>query len=255
MYFISIIEDLFMTPHLISIAPSHYCEKTRWALSLARIEFTESRHAPFFHISAVKIAGGTRTTPTLQLKNRTLTDSTDITEWIALHPSTQWNPYGKIEHHQRVKDLEFEFGRKLGVLTRLITYQDLLPHKNLTVKAMTGASDKEIRWFSLGYPIFSWLMKKGMNINADAAQKAVDTVQQIFDAVEQDADGEFLVGDRLTIADVTFASLAGPLVMPEQYGATLPALEELPQATLDLCQRFRSHPAGVRTLRLYREHR
>ncbi len=244
-----------MTPHLISIAPSHYCEKSRWALSLAQIEFTESRHTPFFHVPAVKKAGGTRTTPTLQLAEDTLTDSTDITEWIAHHPNRKWNPYGQDEHHKRVKELEIEFGRKLGVLTRLIAYQDLLSHKDLTIKAMAGASDNELRWFSLGYPLFSWLMRKGMNIHESAAQKAIATVEQIFDAVELDADGEFLVGDALTIADVTFAALAAPLIIPEQYGATLPNLDELPKTTLELCQKFRAHPGGERTLRLYRDHR
>ena len=36
---------------LITIPPSHYCEKARWALDYARIPYREERHPPLFHLA------------------------------------------------------------------------------------------------------------------------------------------------------------------------------------------------------------
>ena len=244
-----------MTPKLVTIAPSHYCEKSRWALQLAKISFIEEPHAPFFHVPAVKNAGGTRTTPILQLASETIQSSDDITEWIANHPETAWNPYGRSEYKSNITKLEIELGRKLGVLTRLMAYQELLTQKKLVLACMTPAPDSEQRWFSLGFPIFRWMMRKAMNINAASAEKAKTAVLGILDSIESNAHGEFLIGDTLTIADVTFAALTAPLVLPETYGSSLPSYEDLPQKAKDMTDEFRVTPAGQRVLRLYRDHR
>lgn len=238
---------------LITISPSHYCEKSRWSLELAAIPFSESAHCPFFHISAVQKSGGNRTTPVLKTDATTFTDSTDITAWIAKQPERQWEPYGS--DIERSKAQEKEFGRKLGVLTRLVAYHHLLPLKKEIVFCMTTAPASEQKWFSLGYPVFRYLMKKAMNINPSSAQKAEQSILDIFDAVEKDADGEFLIGSALTIADISFAALAAPIILPEKYGAPLPTLSTLPSNVQNLINQYREHPAGQRVLRLYEKHR
>lgn len=56
-------------------------------------------------------------------------------------------------------------------------------------------------------------------------------------------------------ADLSFASLAAPLLLPPQYGAPLPSLERLPSAAVELIKELRATTAGEFGLRLYREHR
>ena len=99
------------------------------------------------------------------------------------------------------------------------------------------------------------MMRKAMNINAASAEKAKTAVLGILDSIEANAHGEFLIGDTLTIADVTFAALTAPLVLPETYGSSLPSYKDLPQKAKDMTDEFRSNLAGQRVLRLYREHR
>ena len=43
---------------LITIPPSHYCEKARWALDYAGISYREEGHPPLLHRLPVKLAGG-----------------------------------------------------------------------------------------------------------------------------------------------------------------------------------------------------
>jgi glutathione S-transferase len=67
-----------MTPRLICIPFSHYCEKARWALDRRGIAFVEEGHLPILHTRATRPAGG-RSTPLLVVDGGpTLTDSTDI---------------------------------------------------------------------------------------------------------------------------------------------------------------------------------
>lgn len=67
------------TPYrLITIPPSHYCEKARWALETAGVDFREERHPPLLHLRSVRAAGGRHSTPVLRGRGVVVTDSTDI---------------------------------------------------------------------------------------------------------------------------------------------------------------------------------
>lgn len=246
-----------MSNRLIIIGPSHYCEKSRWALEHAGISFTEEGHPPFLHVRPVKKAGGTRTTPVLVTPAEVLDDSIDISKWIAKQPNIKWNPYGDTkENANRIAELEALFGGKLGKLSRLFIYHHLLPHKKLVMKCMQTSTPKsEQQWFSWGYPIFSFLMKKGININKESADRAYKKLKELMEEYESMAEGEFFVGAQLTIADITFASLAGPLVLPEKYGSIVPNLDELPPKLYEIVQEFRSMNGGKRVLRLYQQFR
>lgn len=48
-----------MKPRLVTIPISHYCEKARWALERAGIDYEERRHLQLFHyVPAILAAGG-----------------------------------------------------------------------------------------------------------------------------------------------------------------------------------------------------
>jgi glutathione S-transferase len=71
------------------------------------------------------------------------------------------------------------------------------------------------------------------------------------------ADGRrYLVGDRFSAADLTFAALAGPMVVPAEYTVALPQPgHAMPHELLRIVERAREHPAGRHALRMFREHR
>ena len=78
----------------------------------------------------------------------------------------------------------------------------------------------------------------------------------IDDIAERLSDGRrFLLGDRFTAADLTFAALAAPMLLPERYGSTLPPLEVMPRRVAREVERLRAYPAGAFADRLYNEER
>ena len=57
----------------------------------------------------------------------------------------------------------------------------------------------------------------------------------------------------MSAADLSFASLAAPILLPDEYGALLPKLSELSQDIQQMTHDYRSHPAGQFALRIYKE--
>jgi glutathione S-transferase len=96
-----------------------------------------------------------------------------------------------------------------------------------------------------------------LNVNDDSVRDAVVRVDEEFDAVgERLADGRrYLVGDRFSAADLTFAALAAPLVAPPVYGTPLPQPDDMHEEMRAAVLRWRAHPAGAFALRMFAEER
>lgn len=242
---------------LISIGPSHYVEKVRWALKLAGFPYTEDPHAPVFHLPYVLLAGGKRTVPVLKTPQGTLSDSTDILKWIDKHPDAKWHPYPE-PHSAKIQELEDEFDESLGPHTRRVGYFHLLPDKGLALKAIGGPNPNfETKTIDALYEHVAKMMRKSMRIDAEGAARSTKKIEEVFGRVNQRlSDGRpYLLGEQLSGADITLAALGAPMVLPPKYGWTLPTLEEAPPAFRAEVERYREMPAGQYILNLYEKHR
>lgn len=61
--------------------------------------------------------------------------------------------------------------------------------------------------------------------------------------------------ERFTAADLTFAALAAPMLLPASYGSPLPPADAMPPGLAREVERLRAHPAGAFADRLYNEER
>lgn len=247
-------------PLLVTISFSHYCEKARWALDHARIRYRESAHQPGFHVLAVRRAGGKRTTPTLVTAGGVLTDSTDILRWIdAQRPEA--GLFGKTaEERREIERLESLFDEDLGPHVRRFAYFHLLPDRALTRRMFSDQPDTpawERAAMPVVLPVLSIGMRRSMRIDAAGAARSLDKATQVFETVaERLADGRrYLVGDAFSAADLTFAALATPALLPEETASRLLPLEALPAALRPQMEAWRAHPAGAFALRMMRDHR
>lgn len=241
---------------LITIGASHYCEKARWVLSRARVPFVEEAHFPVFHYLASRRAGGGRTVPVLVTDSDVLLDSTDIVELADRHAGGAI--YGSGETRREAKALEDTFDERLGPATRRIAYFHILDHKQLVLDAFGDGVPKLERVALSGtFPMARTFIRRGLNVTAEATRRSESRVDEIFDDVDARlADGRrFLTGDEFTAADLTFASLAAPVVLPPGYGAPLPPFDRVPQKYAEIVRRRRDTPAGQFALKLYEQER
>ena len=247
------------TYRLITIPPSHFCEKARWALDRYGVPYVEQCHPPILHYLATRRAGGGRTAPVLVTDVGVFADSTDILDFVDGRFASDGRLYPTEEQQRRqVAELEELFDTKLGPHTRRVAYFHLLPHTPLLLEAVLHrASARDRVVFRSMLPLMRVMLRRGMRITPEGAARSLDHVREVFDTIGQRlAEGRrYLVAERFTAADLTFAALASPVVLPRGFGAPLPSLAELPASVLPLIEEMRGTDAGQFAQRLYRDER
>src|SRR5207237_3447735 len=116
-----------------------------------------------------------------------------------------------------VETLEEQFDEVLGPHTRRWAYAELLPDRGLLRKMMSrGVPRTEASLLPVIMPIVIAAIRSGLRITPDSAQRSLQRVHGIFQEVDKRLDDgrHFLVGERFTAADLTFASLAAPVLLP-----------------------------------------
>ena len=242
---------------LITIPLSHYCEKARWALDHVGLPYREKAYVPLFHRLATGRHLG-RTVPVLTHAGRRFMDSTDILRYAddatggdRLYPR---DPALRRE----VEALEERFDTELGPHARRWGYGQMLPDAELIRKVWERkVPPSQSRWLPLIVPIGRPLVRWAYRITPEGGKRSLERARAVFRQVdEQLADGRsYLVGDRLSAADITFASLAGPMLLPPESRAAHPTLEETPAAMREEILRLRETPAGRFVMRLYAQER
>jgi glutathione S-transferase len=246
-------------PTLVTIALSHFCEKARWGLDRAGATYIEQGHAPGLHMRPARRLSGRSSTPILVTASGIVGDSAAILQWASAHSAPGHGLYGDDEAQRaEVLALEQAFDQGLGPHVRRVVYFHLLPVPRLIVPMMTHAVPRGERLLlKLLFRPLRRLMSSAMRIDAAGAGRSLERVRATFAEVDgRLADGRrYLVGGRLSAADIAFAALAAPIVLPEGYAVPLPGVDELPAAMAVLVRELRATPAGQLCLRLYREER
>lgn len=244
---------------LVTIPISHYCEKARWALDRAGIAYVEQSHIQAIHRFATRRAGGGLTAPVLMCADGAIADSTDILAWTnaqctalsALYPESP-------DRAAVVRQLEDYFDTHLGPQSRCWLYQQLRKRRDLALDyGCAGVPAWERMTLQLGYPALIAIVAHVLDVTPTTCLRSEHEVRAVFDAVgEYLSDGRsYICGEQFTAADLTFSSLAAPMLMPEGYGVELPQPEELPPYTAGVVHELRAHPAGLHALKMYETER
>ena len=240
---------------LITIPVSHYSEKARWALDYLKIPYRELAHMPPFHRSATKKYGGT-SVPVLVTDTGAATDSTDILRYLdRLYPEKLYpiDPQLQLLSTQ----LETLFNNTLGIHTRRWGYSFILTPKLLYPKWTLGVPFWEKLLFPVIFPRVGKIVRSNFDITETSAAESAREIEIVFDRVDGLlADGrKYLLGDRFSAIDITFAALAAPILQPPEHHIKPNALDLLPAQMQTDISKAQATPAGKFGLKLYREHR
>jgi glutathione S-transferase len=244
---------------LITIPISHFCEKARWALERAGLDYEERAHLQLIHRFAARRAGGGNTVPVLVGADGVLGESAEIVAFADARAPSEMRlyPAGPTEAAD-VRSLECDFDERLGPEGRLWMYYQLRDRRDLAIDyGCTGVPDWERRLLPLLYPLVIKGINRFLDITPATAKRAEAVVRSTFDAVgERLSDGRpYLCGDRFTAADLTFSALAAAVLMPPGYGVPLPQPHVLPAPAAAVVRELREHPAGAHALAMFRDER
>jgi glutathione S-transferase len=221
-------------PVLWQIEISHYAEKVRWTLDHKGIDHVRRSPLPGTHIPIALFLtrGGHPTIPVLQMDGRAIGDSTAIIAALEakhldrpLYPSTP-------DERSRALELEDWFDENLGPQARLLPFYELIQEPEMfgvvaaeNVPGPLAKAKPVVGAYGRVYTSLRWGANK-----SDDAERAREGIVAAFDKLEAElekGEGEFLVGESLTVADVTAASLFYPVVVPPE-GPLDPSLPRPP---------------------------
>jgi glutathione S-transferase len=244
---------------LVTIPISHYCEKARWALQRAGLNYREEPHVQGIHRIYARGAGGSSTVPVLVTPDGALGESEQILEWVDAQIAPEYRLFGvEPAERERILALSRRLDERLGPTGRRLIYVRMFDQPELMLKFNNqGVPGWENRFIRYGLPLARRFIARALAITPGIEREDESTVWAEFDWVaEMLSDGRpYLLGERFTAADLTFAALAAPIVLPAVYGVALPPLESLDAPTKALVISGREHPAGAFALRLTDERR
>ncbi len=211
---------------LFTFAMSHYSEKIRWVLQASRLPFREVMLTPAFHmLPALRMGGqGQTTLPVLReqrLNGRQVhvQDSTRILLWLdERHGPLDLLPQGP-DLRDECLSIEDRFDN-IGRDVARFLYLDAFRHDDKILALWTAqASPWQRRLVRMGYPLIKGVFKFRLNITPAAAKRSEQRILQALAWLEgRLSDGRlYLVGSRLSVADITAASLLAPLACPSQH--------------------------------------
>jgi glutathione S-transferase len=210
-------------PLLWHLPISHFSEKVRWALDWKRIPHRRRVMPPGMHPlgGALLSRGRTVTMPVLVMGDRTIVDSTAIIAALeeghgggrSLYPADA-------AERERALAIEDWFDENVGPYARRWAFNTLLSEP----EALREFALKQVEWARFQPPpeAFAPFAKAFIRLRYSAGNEAGSEEAQVMlaaglDRLEAELDGgEFLVGRRFTIADLTAAALLYPLVMPPE---------------------------------------
>lgn len=220
-------------PTLWHLPLSHYSEKARWALDYKRVPHRRrAAVVPGAHMVAAMWLTrdpGNFTFPVMEIDGAIVADSSEII--AALETRFPEPPLYPADPEQRRHALALEefFDEELGPYIRQLAFHELGndPERFETVVARTvpGPLGRNAAGAAAYARAFTRL-RFGARSDA-AAEISRAKVLAALDRLEDElGDGEYLVGDSFTVADLTAAALFYPLVLPEN--GPLPTDEPAP---------------------------
>lgn len=211
-------------PVLWHIPVSHYSEKARWALDHKRIDHVRRPVPPPAHMAVAYALtrGRGHTLPLLRIDDEVLGDSTAII--AALERASPERPLYPRDPAERRRALELEdfFDEQLGPYARRLGFHELrsdpaaMSHVAAAMlPARIGASAVARRAAGRVGRSFAALRYRTAS-DADAAAARAKILAALDRLEAELGAGEYLVGDRFSVADLTAASLLYPVVQPPE---------------------------------------
>jgi len=240
-------------PTLWHIPISHYSEKVCWALGYKGVEHHRRAPQPPSHmVAALALTRGMhKTFPVLQLDGEAIGDSTAIIAALERRfPDPPLYPQADDER-RRALELEEFFDEQLGPHMRLLAWHEIT-HDQARLEDLTARGvPRPLRRLAAGGARSFLNLRFGVK-STEAAQTARERVRSALDRLEQElGGGEYLVGGRFTVADLTAAALLYPLVLPPEG----PRLPDPPEALERFRAPLKERPGYRWVEEMFRRHR
>lgn len=208
-------------PTLWQIDVSHYSEKARWALAWKEVEHRRHSPVPGAHMAVALwlTRGAHYTFPVLSIDGTRIGDSTAIVAALEeRYPEPPLYP-ADIAERRRALALEEFFDEELGPYVRQLAWYEFGNDPERFAELMRQTTPAPLARFSTPTAAYAraYTALRFRAADAERAEASRAKVLAALDRLEAElGDGEYLVGSRFSVADLTAASLFYPLASPKE---------------------------------------
>lgn len=203
---------------LLQFSTSHYCRKARLALGYKRIDYQTENLTPGLHTFKVKPLTGLTTLPVLlpQIEGQpqVIGDSTQIFKFLETYKKEPPLFLPNQKQQTEAWMLEDWLDESIGTATRFVYYQ------------FRAGDGKQLDPSPFSQMVIT-VVRKQYGINEAtvrlAASRLVTAMSELSIRWQR---SDYLVGDRLSVADIAAAALLSPLALIPNYREDYPWLFE-----------------------------
>jgi glutathione S-transferase len=247
-------------PTLWQITISHYSEKARWALDYKGIDHVRRAPLPGMHMPiALWLTGGEHFTfPVLELDGQRIGDSTAVIAALEeRYPEPALYPEDPAER-ARALELEDFFDEEAGPYMRQLAFYEMINEPDVFAEVAAanapGALAKSKAMAGMYARTYTSIrFGAAKDDAADVARGKLAAAIDRLDAELETSDGEYLVGDSFSVADLTAAAILYPLIRPAE--GPLPPDSPSPAAFERFRESFAERPGFLWMKEMYRRHR
>lgn len=194
---------------LIQFSTSHYCRKARLALGYKQINYKSENLTPGLHVLRVKPLTGLKTLPVLlpelEGQPQAIADSTQIFKYLESYQSEPSLFLPDYKQQTEAWMLEDWLDESIGTATRFVYYQ------------FRAGEGKQID-SSLASQIIISVVRQQYGIDKASVELAASRLATGLEELSiRWQKSEYLVGNKLSVADIAAAALLSPLALIPQY--------------------------------------
>lgn len=249
-------------PSLIGDGSAGLTEISRWILNINQIQHIEKRYNPKHAVNKVNQLSGSD-----GFGNNPVMESTDSLifspESFVQYYDDKIPEYRKLipSNHEKANEvigLYNLFTQELNTAVWQYVYTELFRDKS---SAKSFLKLDASLWQKLGITFRFGSYKKSLSKEWDIDDKDpivfLVKIQKIIDQVSDLlSDGrKYLGGDGFSAADIAFASVVAPVILPVEYGGSMYKLNEISEELRQQIFTLRATPAGQYVLGLYQDER
>lgn len=210
---------------LMQFSTSHYCRKARLALAYKQIPYQVENLTPGLHILKLKPLTGLTTVPVLlpQAGQPTaIADSTQILKFLETYCPEPTLTFSDHRLQAEAWMLEDWLDESIGTATRFIYYD------------FRAGAGKQID-SSLFSQVLISVVRRQYKITSATVELAANRLATAMEELSIRWKSLYLVGDRLSVADIAAAALLSPLALIPHYRQEYPWLFERIEQIHHLC--------------------
>jgi glutathione S-transferase len=197
---------------------SLFCEKARWLLDHKELDYVAKNLTPGLHRLTTQHHTQSKHLPVLKDDKKWIADSSRIADYLDCYYPEHALIRSEPELRERILEID-ALSQVFGIhVRRWLFYFILQFEHNSAIEVILG----ERGWLrdlkALARPTIKFAINSYHHITGDTAlesKQKIDAMIEQFNQILVENGGEYLVADRLTLADIAVCSMIAPLMMIE----------------------------------------